>query len=153
MKIPRRCAAFCAAFLLLAGAPAARAADDFGATRMSAGIDAYRVRRYPEASDQFRIACFALLDQPALLVEGLARLALAQEAEGRRTDAERTLARFLDVERRFGTYAKSRLDASTRAEFENLLRARVATESLASVPSLAALARRPTARPGARKTP
>ena len=129
-------------------------ADAFAEARLARGIDAVRTKRYSEASDQFRIACFGLLDEPILLTEGLVRLTLAQEAAGRRADVEKTLERFLDVERRFAVYAKSRLDAPTREGFQALLRARLPADVIAAVPSLAALSGK-TGDPGAetRKKP
>ena len=131
---------------LLFGTPAAARADEFAEARMASGIDAFRAKRYLEASDQFRIACFGLLDQPVLLTEGLVRLALAQEGAGRKADVEKTLDRFLFVERKFAGYAKSRLDSPTRAEFQALLRARLPADVLATVPSVT----RPSAQVGGR---
>lgn len=129
-----------AAAVVLLGAPSLGRADEFAQGRLASGIDAFRAKRYTEASDQFRIACFGLLDQPVLLTEGLVRLALSQEAAGRRADVEKTLNRFLEVERRFAGYANSHLDAPTRAELQTLLRARVPADAIAAVPSLAGLA-------------
>jgi hypothetical protein len=121
---------------ILAGfAPGSRA-DEFASARMADGIGAYQAQRFAEASDQFRLACFGLLDQPVVLTEGLVRLALAQEAAGRRTDVTGTLRRFLEIEKRFAGYAKGRLDPVTRTAFENLLRSRVAPDALAGVPSM-----------------
>lgn len=148
-----RTLAACAACLLVAGAAAPARADDFTNARMAAGMEAYRSRRFPEASEQLRIACFGLLDQPVALSEALVWLAFAQEGAGARTDVESTLARFLDVERRFGVYAKNRLDAATRAEFEKLLRARVAPDAVAAVPSLAAPSGKAVPATPARKAP
>lgn len=147
----RGCLQIASVLALLIGTPAW--ADEFAEARMASGIEAYRAKRYAEASDQFRIACFGLLDQPVLLTEGLVRLALAQGAAGRTADVEKTLGRFLDVERRFEGYAKGRLDAATRAAFEGLLRARVPADAIAAVPSLARYAGK--AGPGAepRKAP
>lgn len=138
---------------LLTGIGTNARADDFTNARMAAGIDAYQSRRFAEASDQFRIACFGLLDQPVVLSEGLARLTLAQEAAGARADVEATLARFLAVERRFGTYAKSRLDAPTRAEFERILLVRVSADTIAGVPSLAGLSGKAAPAAETRKEP
>ncbi len=138
-----------ATFLLFAPSPGR--ADEFAQGRLASGIDAFRAKRYTEASDQFRIACFGLLDQPVLLTEGLARLALSQEASGRKADVEKTLNRFLEVERLFGVYARNHLDDAARAEFQALLLSRVPAEAVAAVPTLSGLVRRPPA-PG-RKEP
>ena len=126
-----------AAALLVLGVPSIGRADEFAENRLASGIDAFRAVRYTEASDQFRIACFGLLDQPVLLTEGLVRLALAQEAAGRKADVEKTLHRFLDLERRFSGYARCRLDVPMRGEFLALLRARIPADAIAAVPSLA----------------
>lgn len=146
MNRGRRLLISSASLALLLGAPTFARADEFAEARMASGIDAFKAKRYPEASDQFRIACFGLLDHPVLLTEGLVRLALAQEAAGRRADVEKTLGRFLDVERRFKGYANSRLDAPIRTQFQALLRAVAPADAIAAVPSLA----RPPAQVGGR---
>ncbi len=146
MNRARRLLIAFAPLVLLFGTPLVSRADEFAEARLASGIDAFKAKRYPEASDHFRIACFGLLDQPVLLTEGLVRLALAQEAAGRKGDAEKTLERFLDVERKFTAYAKARLDAPTRAEFQTLLRGRLPADVLATVPSLS----RPSAPLGGR---
>jgi hypothetical protein len=121
---------------ILAGTATPARGDDFTNARMADGIDAYQARRYAEASDQFRLACFGLLDQPVVLTEGLVRLALAQQAAGRRADVTVTLSRFVEVEKHFTGYAKARLDAGVRTSFETLLRSQVPPETLLGVPSL-----------------
>jgi hypothetical protein len=138
------------AALLLAGA--SEAADDFTNARLSAGMEAYRSRRYAEASDQLRVACFGLLDKPEALTEALVWLAIAQEAAGRTADVTVTVNRFLEVERRFSAYARLRLEPATRAAFEGILRARATPEALASVPAFAAPGKA-GATPEARKQP
>lgn len=128
---------FLVAFALVSTAlPAALRADDFANARLSAGMDAYRTRRYAEASDQLRIACFGLLDQPAALTECLVWLAIAQDLAGRKAAVGATVERFLEVERRFSAYGKAHLDASVRTAFQALLGAHASPETLASVPSL-----------------
>jgi hypothetical protein len=114
-------------------------ADDFYLTRLREGEQALQAKRTLEAVDQLKIACFGLLDQPQLLSEGLAELALAQAAAGRTADADATLARFVDVEQRFAVWPKVPLSAESRASFEELLVRRVGSEKLLAVPSLAAL--------------
>src|SRR5512141_1923838 len=128
--------------IVLAVHPLPLFADDFSLQRLRVGEEALRAKRVPEAVDQLRIACFGLLDQPILLSEGLAHLAIAQEAAGRRADVVTTLNRFLEVERLFGVYARSRLDEATRARFQELLLSLVPAEAVASVPTLSGLVRR-----------
>ena len=127
--------------------------DDFASARLTAGVDAYASKRFPEAVDQFRIACFGLLDQPVVLTEGLVRLALAQEAAGRKADATATLHRFLEIEKRFSGYARARLDGPTRAAFETLLKSHVSAEVLAAVPSMSGAPPKAGAAPETRKAP
>ncbi len=127
--------------------------DGFTSARLAAGIDAYATKRFVEAADQFRIACFGLLDQPVALTEGLVRLALAQEAAGRKADAVATLHRFLEIEKRFSGYARARLDGPTRAAFEALLKSHVSAEVLAAVPSMSGSPPKAGAAPETRKAP
>jgi len=114
-------------------------AEDFYLTRLREGEQALQAKRTLEAVDQLKIACFGLLDQPQLLSEGLAELALAQAAAGRTADADATLARFVDVEQRFGAWAKVPLPSETRTDFENLLLKQVRAEKLMAIPTLAPL--------------
>src|SRR5262249_37175207 len=83
------------------------------------------------------------------------RLALAQDAVGKAADADATLARFLDVERRFGVFAKADLSPNLRAEFAGLLKRRLPAETLSSMPTLSAqLAPAPSTAPAqARRAP
>jgi tetratricopeptide (TPR) repeat protein len=114
-------------------------AEDFNEVRLQAGIDAYRQQRYLEAIDQFRVAAFGLLDQPAALSEALVRLSLAQAAAGKNEDVAQTLNRFLEVERRFGVYGKAKLDPGTRSDFRALLVRSVPAATLNAIPTLSAL--------------
>jgi hypothetical protein len=126
-----------AGFLLLL-AIAARA-DDFYDVRLRVGQEAYREKRYREAADNFRIAVFGMLDRPPVLSQALARLALAQEAAGRKEDADAALSKFLLVERQFGVYDSRSLEAPVGSEFHALLARRVPAETLRSMPRLAFL--------------
>jgi tetratricopeptide (TPR) repeat protein len=110
--------------------------DDFNYQRLQEGRMAFQQKRFGEAINQFRVAAFGSLDEPTVLTECLVRLALAQAAAGKTSDADETLARFVDVEKRFGGFARANLDAETRTEFQTLLKKRVAPATLASVPSL-----------------
>lgn len=108
-------------------------------TRLQAGERAYQAKKWVEAIDQLRIACFGLLDQPQYLSEGLAVLALAQNGAGKQAAVDTTLGRFVEVEQRFGAWAKVPLSRDVRAEFETLLTKRVRPEVLLTVPSLSGL--------------
>src|SRR5687768_10290360 len=75
--------------------------DVFYDARLKEGKAALESNRASEAVDQLRIACFGLLQDPKGLSEGLAWLAVAQNAAGRATELETTLNRFLDLQSRF----------------------------------------------------
>lgn len=126
---------FLAVVLLLATSLTAAPADDFYVVRLRAGRDAYKRGQIIEAVDEFRIACFGLLDQPVLLSEGLARLALAQEKAGRSDDLVQTLERFQEVERRFGPWGKGQvaIEPELKAAFEALVRLRLGPEAIQGV--------------------
>ena len=125
-------------FWIMPSVRAARA-DEFNDQRLRAGEDAYAGKRYDEASDQFKIAAFGSLDNPPLLSECLVRLALAQSAGGRTSAAIATLERFLEVEKRFGAYAKANLPPDIRASFKTLLLSRTSPATITSIPSLAGM--------------
>ncbi|MCM2316195.1 MAG: hypothetical protein NDJ92_13695 [Thermoanaerobaculia bacterium] len=112
---------------------------DFYETQLRLGAEAHRAGRLVEAIDYYRIANFGLLDRTTLLSEGLVRLALAESAAGRKEELQKTLTRFITVERQFPSYAKAALSADERAAFEKILTASLPKESIVSVPSLATL--------------
>ncbi len=113
--------------------------DEFYETRLRAGEASYQEKRWPDAIDNLRIAAFGLLENPGLEAEALAYLALAQSAAGRAADVDATLARFLEVERRFAPYAHIKLDPAASADFRTLLLRRVAQATLLAYPGLAGL--------------
>jgi hypothetical protein len=114
-------------------------AEEFYVTRLHAGERAYHEKKWVEAVDQLRIACFGLLDQPQYLSEGLAVLALAQNGAGRSAAVDATLGRFVEAEQRFGVWAKVPLSRDIRADFESLLTKRLRPEVLLGVPTLAGM--------------
>jgi tetratricopeptide (TPR) repeat protein len=124
--------------------------DDFNYQRLQEGRMAFQQKRFGEAINQFRVAAFGALDEPTLLTECLVRLALAQAAAGKASDADETLARFVDVEKRFSAYARASLEPDIRTDFQALLKKRVAPATLAGVPSL--LVSEPTS-PGKASSP
>ena len=85
-------------------APAARGTDDFYQARLQEGRIALQTGSVAEAADLLRIGCFGLMDQPLLHSEGLVWLTIAQDRLNRAADADATLRRFLDVEKRFAVY-------------------------------------------------
>lgn len=113
--------------------------EEFYEARLRAGETLYQEKRFPEAIDNLKIASFGLLDNPPLESESLVYLALAQTAVGKVVDADATLARFLEVERRFATFAKAKLDPNVRAEFQAVVLRRVAPSTLLAFPALAGI--------------
>ncbi|HEY1251989.1 MAG TPA: hypothetical protein VGH97_12425 [Thermoanaerobaculia bacterium] len=118
-----------------AGARAA-ASDDFNQERLREGRMAFQQKRFEEAINQFRVAAFGALDEPAVLTECLVRLAVSQSAAGKTAETDDTLNRFLEVERRFGGLAKANLEPEVRTDFLALLKKRMPAAA-ASIPSLA----------------
>jgi hypothetical protein len=116
--------------------------QDFYELRLRAGQEAYRAGHDAEAIDDFRIAAFGMLDRPAMLSEALVWLSVVQSAAGQAADVDATLGRFLDVERRFGTYGKWELNPDIRRGFERLLMKEIGPETLRTIPSLAPLMER-----------
>lgn len=119
---------------------AAATAEDFYEERLRAGQAAFRAKQDPQGTiDDLRIAAFGLLERPPRLSEALVWLALAQTHAGRGADADATIARFLEVERRFAPYAQLKLDPDIRADFQALLLRRVSASSLLLLPGLAGI--------------
>ena len=140
MRAQRRTFPFLLAVVLgMMPSVASLVADDFNQDRLRDGENAYAAKRYAEAIDQFRIAAFGTLDHPPLFSECLVRLALAESAANKSTDTLATIERFLDLERRFPSYAKANLQPETRSAFQALLVAKVPQATILSVPSLAGL--------------
>ena len=137
------------AFILGAATPA----DDFYLVRLQAGKAEAAAGRPYEAIDDLKIASFGFLDQPVLLVEGLSRLALAQAAANRNEDAEATLRRMLEIEKRFVGWAQADLEPETRAAVVALVGKRLGADpaKLLTAPPVPAAV--PTAAPTAAPTP
>ncbi len=117
--------------------PLAATGDEFYEARLREGEAAYRDGKFTDAQLSLKIAAFGLLEKPVPLSESLAYLSLAQAAAGQGADSDLTLGRFLEVERRFAPYATTRLEPVVAAEFQRLLRTRVAEATLLSFPGLA----------------
>jgi Tfp pilus assembly protein PilF len=113
--------------------------EEFNRARLRSGQDLYEEKRYREAIDQFRVAAFGYLDRPAALSECLVRLALAQSAAGKPAEADVTLNRFMNLERRFPSYAQASLQPDIRSAFQALLSSRLPEAAIVAVPSLASL--------------
>jgi TonB family protein len=114
------------------------------------GEEAYRAHRSADAVPSLRIAAFGFLDKPAMLCEALVYLALAHEASGYHAEAQSTLDRISEAQRRAPTCADARLDAAIRAEFESKFHRRLSVP--ASPPASApAVASKPSPAPAPRE--
>ena len=109
---------FATALLLAA---AAYAVDPFYMRLLRQGTDSYNRKDYVNAVRQLRVACFGLLDDPQLLADGLARLALAQSASGDPAGFRESFQRVTEVEEKFKGYSKADLPQDVRVAFEALV--------------------------------
>lgn len=95
-----------------------RAADPFYADRLREGGLALERGEGARAARELRIACFGLLEEPRLLAECLARLALAEDRQGNADGFREAFRRLAEVEERFGGYSQASLPAPLRAQLE-----------------------------------
>ncbi len=137
-------ALLCAAILAM---PAA-AYDDFYARRLALGKVAFAEGKAAVAAEEFRVACFGMVDAPEPLTECVARLALAQAGAGRTAEADATMDRFVMIEKRFGFFAKVPLEAPLKASFRDLVKKRKGVDLATPVPTAT-----PTAVPTATAVP
>ncbi|MCA1734152.1 MAG: hypothetical protein LC732_11185, partial [Acidobacteria bacterium] len=126
------------AFIIIACAASA-SSQDFYEVRLAEGKSLVVAGEPRQAIDALRIAAFGFLDRPPLLLETLARLALAQQALGNAEAVTETIERFLVVESRFPSWSRVDLDDETDAAFRALLGAMVSEQRLSEVPSLAGM--------------
>ena len=119
------------AFLALAAAPAARAADPFYEVLLSDGIDERQDGDAERAAKLLRLACFGFLEQPPALAGCLTQLALAQAETGGRQAFGEAFLRIAEVERLFGGYSRADLQAADRRLFESRASELVSPEVLA----------------------
>jgi tetratricopeptide (TPR) repeat protein len=126
--------AFLAAALALAVAPRLFAADLFYTDLLRDGTHAFDRSDYAVAARHFRLACFGMLDEPKMLGECLARLALAQDKSGDTTGFRDTFARLVEVEERFQGYSQSNLPPEIRTLLEQRMAALIPAATLAASP-------------------
>ncbi len=112
---------------------------DFNEARLQSGQSLFADKRYLDSIDQFRVAAFGYLNQPGALSNTLARMVLAQVAAGRLADADATIQRFLEIQRRFPSYPPPGLDGAAEGDFRAVLLRRVPEATLLGLPSLAPL--------------
>ena len=115
--------------------------QDFYEQHLQNGKNSFAAGKPVDAATQFRIAAFGFLDRPALLTQALVHLAVTQEALGHKDDAAETIARFMQVEQRFASYAELQIEPAVSSSFESILLRVVPRASVAATPSLARLVR------------
>lgn len=118
-----------------------QAADPFYLNLLRDGKAAHARGELEDAIWNLRVACFGMLDEPALLAEGLVALSLAQSDAGS-TETLATVDRLLQVETQFGGYSSATLASDTRSRFENLIYRRVDPSRLTGLAAFAALSER-----------
>ncbi|HEX5758367.1 MAG TPA: hypothetical protein VF121_04195, partial [Thermoanaerobaculia bacterium] len=143
----RRAAALWAAAVLFAAVAGAETApppeaDPFYAGLLLDGAHAYDRGDFAAAARDLRLACFGSLDQPLALAGCLTRLGAAQAKSGDDDGFADTFRRVVEVEGRFGAYARADVPAPVRAAFEERVAAAIPAATLAQVPVFAPLAAR-----------
>ena len=99
------------------------------------GQEAYRAHHPADAVPSLRIAAFGFLDRPAMLCEALVYLALAHEASGYPVEAQSTLDRIAEAQRRTPACGDARLDPAIRAEFESKFHRRLSVPASPPTPA------------------
>lgn len=112
----------------------------FYAQLLEEGIYTYHRGEPAAAAEDLRLAVFGLLEEPALLAEGLTYLALAQQEAGENEAARETLGRLVAVEDRFGTWSGLELSPVVRRQAEELLMQALPEEVLTSTAGFRPLA-------------
>lgn len=124
----------------LAGSSWAVAADPFYENLLAKGTDQYNRRDFVAAARTLRLACFGFLEEPERLADALVRLGLAQAAGGLGEMFVDTFRRVVEVEERFGAYAKAPILDPVRAEFERQAVALVPASTLRTAAGFSHLA-------------
>ncbi len=118
------------------GAAAADAAvDPFYQTLLRDGQQAYERKDFGSAARTLRLACFGMLEEPPVLADCLARLALAQDAAGDLEGFRESFRRLTEVEERFRGYSQAEIPPELRATLEARLAARIPAATLAGLPA------------------
>lgn len=120
--------------LTMAAALPLAAADLFYMDLLRDGTHAYDRGDYATAARHFRLACFGMLDEPKLLGECLARLALAQDKGQDVAGFRDTFGRLVEVEDRFQGYSQSNLPPEARTALEQRMAALIPAPTLAASP-------------------
>lgn len=123
------------ALALLAAALPLSAADLFYLDLLRDGTHAFDRGDHATAARHLRLACFGMLDEPKLLGECLARLALAQDKSSDVAGFRETFSRLVEVEERFQGYSQSSLPPAVRTALEQRMAALIPAPTLAASPS------------------
>lgn len=99
---------------ILTAAPLAMAADPFYAGMLREGNLDLERGEHRAAERKLRIACFGLLDEPALLASALASLAIAQSDGGMAAELVATIGKLATVEERFHVCATAEIPGARR---------------------------------------
>jgi tetratricopeptide (TPR) repeat protein len=121
-------------FLLLAAPAIAAAVDPFYMGLLRDGRQAFDRKEYATASRLLNLACFGMLDEPKVLADCLARLALCQDKADDVDGFRETFRRLVEVEERFSAYSQGELPPELRTALEPRLVARLPAATLESVP-------------------
>jgi TolA-binding protein len=120
--------------LFLAAPTLAAAVDPFYLGLLRDGRQAYDRKEYAAASHLLNLACFGMLDEPKVLADCLARLALSEDKADDVEGFRETFKRLVEVEERFSAYSQGELPSELRAALEPRLVARLPAATLESVP-------------------
>jgi hypothetical protein len=126
----------------LAAARELQASDPFYLTRLRAGVDAAARGDQAAAIRELRIACFGVLDEPAVLGQCLVELSLAQAATHDVPGFSESFRRLVEIEERFQGYSQAALTPERREAYEQKVVELVPPASLTAVPAFASLAER-----------
>lgn len=121
-------------FLFLAAPTLAAAVDPFYLGLLRDGRQAYDRKEYAAASRLLNLACFGMLDEPKVLADCLARLALSEDKADDVDGFRETFKRIAEVEERFSAYSQGELPPELRAALEPRLVVRLPAATLESVP-------------------
>lgn len=116
--------------------------DPFYQSLLREGVQQYDLGNFAASARTLRLACFGMLDEPAVLGGCLSRLALAQDRNGDGDGFLETFRRLSEVEERFQGYTRADLTPELRADLERRLVARVPVAALRSAAPFRALADR-----------
>lgn len=128
------------ALLLVPESPAGAAIDPFYQGLLRDGTYAYDRKDFATAARDLRLACFGMLDEPKLLADCLARLALAQDRAEDLEGFRESFRRLVEIEERFAAYSQGDLTPELKAALGPRLAARIPAATLQGVPAFRGLA-------------